>query len=133
MNRCRSILFECCNMFRASISFIGSKTILRINRIIVYHHPVPGHLGNDRCRTDGNALCISLDNRYLRNCHFRNRHCIIKQQIRLRRSLCNRLPHCLIRCLQNIDLINPVRTDRAKSGCHCLLHDDIIQFFSFCR
>lgn len=133
MNRCRSILFECCNMFRASISFIGSKTILRINRIIVYHHPVPGHLGNDRCRTDGNALCISLDNRYLRNCHFRNRHCTLSS-----RSGCG--DNCAIACriasyVACRILISSILsgTDRAKSGCHCLLHDDIIQFFSFCR
>ena len=125
-----SIFLQCFNMRCRTISFIGGKSVFRKNLIIFFHHPVSGHFGNNTCCRNGYTFCITFDDGYLRNLDFRYGNRIVQKQLRLYREPAHCLTHCLIGCLQDIDLINSLWTCHSDSNRNCSLQDHIVQFFS---
>ena len=103
--------------------------ILRKKRIIRLHQAVPCHLGNDAGSRNTLAFGISLYDANLRNVQPRNMNGIHQKERRLYRKLRNRLPHCLIGCLQNVDFVNAVLIRTADTDGYRFLLNHLKQLF----
>ena len=109
-------------MCGSSVSLMLCEPILRVLLIILFHHVVPGDLCEDARRRDGNALRIALDDRHLRDRNLRDRHRIVSKDLGRRVKFRDRLAHRLISRLQDVDLIDPLRThDPHRPGDRFLL------------
>lgn len=130
MYRTWSIFLQCFNMRCRTISFIGGKSVFRKNLIIFFHHPVSGHFGNNTCCRKDTLFASPL---MMGTCGIWISGLVtasFKSSCGCTESLLTAWLHCLISCLQDIDLINPLRTCHSNSNRNCSLQDHIVQFFS---
>ena len=115
----------CCS----TISLVFRKPILGEQAVILGHHPVPRNLRYDTCSCYGNALRVAVNNADLRQFYLRDRNSVVEQDLRHDLKLSDCLAHRLIICLQYVDLIDPCRSDHARSPGECFVSHFIVQFF----
>ena len=118
-------------MLLCAVSLMLREAVSGINAVQLFHISVPGDLGQDAGRGDGQAFGVPFDNGNLGDLQAGDGHRVIEQDRRRRLQGLYSQPHGFIVCLQDIDLIDPVRSDHDHGPGQGLLPDLVIKHVPF--
>jgi hypothetical protein len=114
MQRRRTVLAQSFEVIRRGIAFVASESILRVNRVPLFHACIAMRFGQDGSGSDGNAARVAFDQRFLLDENI-ELHGVNQQIIGLNSELLERRGHGLTAGLVDVPGINALGVDLRDS------------------